>query len=87
MMNIFPLRQTQRVYCAGPLFNEAERREMSAIAEVLRRSGYEPFVPHADGLEFARVQPYLAEQGYDAVARFVAVGRRAVTVSRRAART
>lgn len=66
MMNIFPLRQTQRVYCAGPLFNEAERREMSAIAEVLRRSGYEPFVPHADGLEFARVQPYLADQGYDA---------------------
>lgn len=65
-MTIFPLRPTQRVYCAGPLFNEPERREMSAIAESLRRSGFEPFVPHADGLEFAKVQPYLAEQGYDA---------------------
>lgn len=65
-MTIFPLRQTQRVYCAGPLFNEPERREMTSIADSLRRSGYEPFVPHADGLEFAKVQPYLAEQGYDA---------------------
>lgn len=65
-MTIFPLRPTQRVYCAGPLFNEPERREMTAIAESLRRSGFEPFVPHADGLEFAKVQPYLAEQGYDA---------------------
>lgn len=65
-MTIFPLRQTQRVYCAGPLFNESERREMTAIADSLRRSGYEPFVPHAHGLEFAKVQPYLAEQGFDA---------------------
>lgn len=67
-MNIFPLRQTQRVYCAGPLFNESERREMLAIAGSLCRAGFEPFVPHADGLEFAQVQPYLAERGYDAAA-------------------
>jgi nucleoside 2-deoxyribosyltransferase len=64
-MHIFPLRQTERVYCAGPLFNDSERREMLAIAASLRRAGFEPFVPHADGLEFAQVQPYLAARGYD----------------------
>jgi nucleoside 2-deoxyribosyltransferase len=67
-MTIYPCRETQRVYCAGPLFNEIERQEMTAIAAGLRQSGFEPFVPHADGLEFAKVQPYLASQGYDAAA-------------------
>ena len=65
---IYPLRDVRRVYCAGPLFNEAERQEISQIAEHLRAAGFEPFVPHADGLEFARVQPFLAEEGYDAAA-------------------
>lgn len=41
---IFPLRNPRRVYCAGPLFNEAERREMLRIAYVLRRAGFEAFV-------------------------------------------
>ena len=67
-MTIYPFREARRVYCAGPLFNEVERREMNAIAVSLRQSGFEPFVPHADGLEFAKVQPYLASQGYDAAA-------------------
>ncbi|HQU46046.1 MAG TPA: nucleoside 2-deoxyribosyltransferase [Pirellulales bacterium] len=64
-MYIYPLRETRRAYCAGPLLNEAERSEMSAIAASLLRAGFQPFVPHADGLEFAKVQPYLAAQGYD----------------------
>lgn len=63
--HIYPLRERRRVYCAGPLFNELERTEMSSIAASLRLAGFEPFVPHADGLEFAKVQPYLASQGYD----------------------
>src|SRR5690348_8036103 len=67
-MQIYPHRETQRVYCAGPLFNEPERREMSSIAVSLRQVGFEPFVPHADGLEFAKVQPHLAAQGYDPAA-------------------
>jgi nucleoside 2-deoxyribosyltransferase len=67
-MYIYPLRESRRVYCAGPLFNEPERREMTSIADSLRQTGFEPFVPHADGLEFAKVQPYLAAQGYDAAA-------------------
>lgn len=65
---IHPLRHIRRVYCAGPLFNEPERREISQIAEHLRNAGFDTFVPHADGLEFARVQPFLAEEGYDAAA-------------------
>lgn len=64
-MHIYPLRERRRVYCAGPLFNEPERQEMNSIAAALRRAGFEPFVPHADGLEFSKVQPYLASQGYD----------------------
>jgi nucleoside 2-deoxyribosyltransferase len=64
-ISIYPLRERQRVYCAGPLFNEMERSEMTLIAASLRQAGFEPFVPHADGLEFAKVQPYLATQGYE----------------------
>lgn len=67
-MYIYPLRESRRVYCAGPLFNEPERQEMNSIAAHLRQAGFAPFVPHADGLEFAKVQPYLAEQGYDSAA-------------------
>jgi nucleoside 2-deoxyribosyltransferase len=62
MATIFPLRNLRRVYCAGPLFNEAERQEMLQIAEVLKHSGFEPFVPHADGMEFAKLEPYLGRR-------------------------
>jgi len=65
---LYPLRESKRVYCAGPLFNEAERREMLALAEVLSRAGFEPFVPHADGMEFSPVLRHLVEIGHDATA-------------------
>lgn len=68
MPNILPFRHLQRVYCAGPLFNAAERSEMEQIASVLAEAGFEPFVPHADGMEYALVHPYLIAQGYDAAA-------------------
>lgn len=64
---IRPHAQRNRVYCAGPLFNAAERREMSQIAEVLQRAGFETFLPHADGLEFARVLPELIRRGWNQV--------------------
>ncbi len=66
MPSIFPYRNLQRVYCAGPLFNAAERREMVEIAGAFARAGFETFVPHADGMEFALVQPYLVDRGFDA---------------------
>lgn len=63
-----------RVYCAGPLFNEAERAEMDAIAAGLEQAGYSTFLPHRDGLEFARLRPTLLARGLDerAVSRLLA---------------
>jgi nucleoside 2-deoxyribosyltransferase len=53
----------QHVYCAGPLFNAAERAEMDAIARVLEEAGFATFLPHRDGLEFARLKPELERLG------------------------
>ena len=40
-----------RVYCAGPLFNRAERDEMTDIADVLCEAGYTVYLPHRDGMD------------------------------------
>jgi len=66
MNEIQPFRNLDRVYCAGPLFNEAERSEMLRIAAALEKEGFQTFVPHADGLEFAEVLPWLVQRGMDA---------------------
>jgi nucleoside 2-deoxyribosyltransferase len=63
MRELYPFRHQRRVYCAGPLFNEAERREMLLIADALRAADFEPFVPHADGMEFAQLEPCLVGRG------------------------
>lgn len=55
----------RRIYCAGPLFNKAERDEMSEIAAVLEGAGYSTYLPHRDGLELARLQPELRKLGRD----------------------
>lgn len=55
-----------RIYCAGPLFNKSERSEMAEIARVLEEAGHTTFLPHRDGLEFARLMPELRMQGLDA---------------------
>lgn len=54
------------IYCAGPLFNPAERDEMAAIAAALEGVGHTTFLPHRDGLEFAQLQPLLIQQGLSA---------------------
>lgn len=51
------------VYCAGPLFNQAERKEMTAIADVLCGAGYRVYLPHRDGMEFRLVHKVLVERG------------------------
>jgi nucleoside 2-deoxyribosyltransferase len=61
----FP-RRTCRVYCAGPLFNQAERAEMSAIAEALCENGYTVYLPHRDGMEFRLVLEVLVARGWNA---------------------
>ncbi|MFM0056285.1 nucleoside 2-deoxyribosyltransferase [Paraburkholderia phytofirmans] len=52
-----------RVYCAGPLFNAAERTEMDSIAATLEAAGLTTFLPHRDGLEFAKLKPELEKLG------------------------
>ena len=44
-----------RIYCAGPLFNEPEKREMTAIAAQLESAGHETFLPQRDGFELCEV--------------------------------
>lgn len=52
-----------RVYCAGPLFNQAERDEMTAIADALEAAGFAVFLPHRDGMEFRLVHQVLVSRG------------------------
>ena len=52
-----------KIYCAGPLFNPKEREEMQEIASVLENTGYQVFLPHRDGLEFANIFPNLLKKG------------------------
>jgi nucleoside 2-deoxyribosyltransferase len=54
-----------RVYCAGPLFNAAERAEMTAIADGLTAAGYDVYLPHRDGMEFRLVLEVLIERGWE----------------------
>jgi nucleoside 2-deoxyribosyltransferase len=44
-----------RVYVAGPLFSEAERAWLDALAARLRREGFDCFVPHENFPELADV--------------------------------
>jgi nucleoside 2-deoxyribosyltransferase len=53
-----------RVYCAGPLFNQAERDEMTAIADLLCAAGFAVYLPHRDGMEFRHIHHLLVEQGW-----------------------
>jgi nucleoside 2-deoxyribosyltransferase len=55
-----------RIYCAGPLFNGAERDEMAAIADTLTDAGYRVYLPHRDGMEFRLVHRTLTERGWEA---------------------
>jgi len=53
------------VYCAGPLFCQAERDEMTAIADLLVEHGYRVYLPHRDGMEFRLVHEILTERGWE----------------------
>lgn len=53
-----------RVYCAGGLFCEAERREMTEIADLLCGQGFQVYLPHRDGMEFRLVLEELTARGW-----------------------
>lgn len=55
-----------RIYCAGPLFNQAERDEMTAIAEACCDAGFTVYLPHRDGMEFRLILNELVEMGWAA---------------------
>jgi nucleoside 2-deoxyribosyltransferase len=55
-----------RIYCAGPLFNQAERDEMSAIADVLCEAGFTVYLSHRDGMEFRLILDELVERNWPA---------------------
>lgn len=61
-----PENRLHRVYCAGPLFNQAERDEMTAIADRLQDEGFAVYLPHRDGMEFRHVHHQLVDQGWPA---------------------
>ena len=52
-----------KIYCAGPLFNEKEKEEMASIADVLTGAGFEVFLPHRDGFEFANLFEVFSDLG------------------------
>lgn len=54
-----------RVYCAGPLFNAKEQDEMRELADMLRRAGYDVFLPQEDGLELTKVVEALVAEGVE----------------------
>ncbi len=57
-----------KIYCAGPLFNQSERDEMTAIAEALVAAGFEVYLPHRDGMEFRLVHDVLVTRGWEPAA-------------------
>ena len=65
-MRELPQSDFPRIYCAGPLFNQAERDEMKAIADVLCDAGFTVYLPHRDGMEFRLILDELVERGWAA---------------------
>jgi nucleoside 2-deoxyribosyltransferase len=63
-MSYIPPPSPRRVYCAGPLFNQAEREEMTQISQLLTEAGFEVYLPHRDGMEFRPVLDELVARGW-----------------------
>ncbi|MBP9023333.1 MAG: nucleoside 2-deoxyribosyltransferase [Spirochaetes bacterium] len=56
------MNNNYEIYCAGPLFNDLEKKEMELISYELEKSGFKTFLPHRDGLEYASIHNYFNEQ-------------------------
>jgi nucleoside 2-deoxyribosyltransferase len=59
------VRDGQRIYCAGPLFNRPEREEMAEIARTLEEADFPVFLPQRDGFLFADVYHEFVKGGYE----------------------
>ena len=51
------------IYCAGPLFNSSEKKEMEDLAKILEGASFTTFLPHRDGLEFSKAAECLQKKG------------------------
>ncbi|TGM61261.1 dual specificity protein phosphatase family protein [Leptospira vanthielii] len=49
------MTKTERIYCAGPMFNPSEINELATISKHLESVGYATFLPPRDGLEIAEL--------------------------------
>ncbi|MCT8335078.1 dual specificity protein phosphatase family protein [Leptospira sp. 85282-16] len=49
------MSKSERIYCAGPMFNPSEINELAAISKHLESLGYSTFLPPRDGLEIAEL--------------------------------
>jgi len=56
-----------KIYCAGPLFNVKEKEEMTEIATALENNGFNVFLPHRDGFEFAHLLDVFKAMGVSEV--------------------
>lgn len=65
-MNLEKSSREIRVYCAGPLFNQSERTEMTEIADRLEEEGYQVYLPHRDGMEFRLILEIFVDRGWSA---------------------
>jgi len=59
-------KPTMRIYCAGPLYNRAEREEMAEIARTLEAAGFPTFLPHRDSFLATDVHRELLSGGFNA---------------------
>jgi nucleoside 2-deoxyribosyltransferase len=58
-----------KIYCAGPLFNPAERDFLASCARRLRGAGFECFVPHEEGLRANPTPEDVFELDFEALSR------------------
>jgi nucleoside 2-deoxyribosyltransferase len=54
----------KKVYIASPLFSTKEKQENCEIDEVLRKAGYNTFLPQRDGFTYVDLSKQLQNEGY-----------------------
>jgi nucleoside 2-deoxyribosyltransferase len=54
----------KKVYIASPLYSTKEQQENCEIDEVLRRAGYNTFLPQRDGFTYVDLFKQVQNEGY-----------------------
>ncbi len=65
----------KKVYIAAPLYSTKEQKDNLEIDGVLRRAGYDTFLPQRDGFAYGDLFKQVQNEGYDyEEARDIALG-------------